>query len=183
MAWYTECLLLRYMDRYIKILLLAGLFLLVFAFGLLRVVRAMEVERRGAVFEVAVGSTVEKNVGKKAKKEKSTKKEKKQKKQRKQKTPRRSSSSAGQMMEATSLQATIENFAFAPASLKVKKGTTVTWTNKDSVGHTVTGENGGWGSALLAKGQSYSHTFSEVGSFPYYCRPHPWITGTVEVGE
>lgn len=182
MAWYTECLLLRYMDRYIKILLLAGLFLLVFAFGLLRVVRAMEVERRGAVFEVAVGSTVEKNVGKKAKKEKSTKKEKKQKKQRKQKRENKKSTK-GEGIQAEVLQATIENFAFAPAILKVKKGTTVTWTNKDSVGHTVTGENGGWGSALLAKGQSYSHTFSEVGSFPYYCRPHPWMKGTVEVGE
>ena len=79
--------------------------------------------------------------------------------------------------------ATIQNFSFQPPKLTVKKGTTVTWTNKDSVGHTVTGDNGGPASALISQGQSYSFTFDTVGTFAYHCQPHPMMKGTVEVTE
>ena len=78
----------------------------------------------------------------------------------------------------------IEDFAFTPATLTVKKGTTVKWTNKDSVSHTVTGdESGGPDSALLAKGESYSFTFNTVGTFAYHCTPHPSMTAKVVVTE
>ena len=78
----------------------------------------------------------------------------------------------------------IEDLAFRPQNITVKKGTTVTWTNKDDVAHTVTADSGsGPKSELLTKGESYSFTFSEVGEFSYHCTPHPQMTGKVTVTE
>jgi plastocyanin len=79
-------------------------------------------------------------------------------------------------------EVTIQNFAFSPANITVKKGTKVTWTNQDSVGHTVTADSGdGPNSQLLNQGQSYTFTFDTVGTFKYHCQPHPKMTGTVVV--
>lgn len=77
----------------------------------------------------------------------------------------------------------ISGFAFAPASLTVKAGTTVTWTNKDSDAHTVTsqGSGGPLGSAALSTGQSYSYTFTKPGTYSYLCTIHPFMTATVTV--
>ena len=77
----------------------------------------------------------------------------------------------------------IEDFAFNPSPITVKKGTKVTWTNKDTAEHTVTGTSGGPDSGLFGKGESYSFTFNEVGAFSYFCEPHPHMTGTVIVTE
>ena len=77
----------------------------------------------------------------------------------------------------------ISNFAYDAETITVTKGTTVTWTNQDTVDHTVTGTDGGPDSALLSKGQSYSYTFDEVGTFEYFCKPHPYMTGKVVVTE
>src|SRR5688572_3850089 len=78
----------------------------------------------------------------------------------------------------------IENFAFSPETITVKKGTTITWTNRDSMAHTVTGNDGqGPDSELLDQGESYSYTFNEAGSFPYACKPHPNMQATVIVTE
>lgn len=77
----------------------------------------------------------------------------------------------------------IMNFAFAPAALTVKAGTTVTWTNKDSDAHTVTsqGSGGPLASAALSTGQSYSYTFTKPGTYAYLCTIHPFMTATVTV--
>ena len=77
----------------------------------------------------------------------------------------------------------ISGFAFSPASLTVKAGTTVTWTNKDSDAHTVTsqGTGGPLGSAALSTGQSYSFTFTKPGTYAYLCTIHPFMTATVTV--
>jgi len=80
----------------------------------------------------------------------------------------------------------ISNFAFSPVNITVKKGTKVTWTNKDTTGHTVTsddGDNGGLDSKLLAQGESYSATFNTAGTFKYHCSIHSEMTGTVTVTE
>jgi len=79
----------------------------------------------------------------------------------------------------------ISNFSFSPASITVKKGTTVTWTNKDSTAHTVTENDGKDGpkSTTLNPGQNYSFTFNAAGSFAYICSIHPNMTGTVTVTE
>lgn len=78
--------------------------------------------------------------------------------------------------------------AFSPANIEIKVGTTVKWTNGSSVTHTVTsGTNGEhddeFDSGNLAPGASFSHTFDEIGEFPYYCIPHlnAGMTGSVTV--
>lgn len=80
---------------------------------------------------------------------------------------------------------TIDNFAFSPASITVKKGTTVTWTNKDSATHTVTENDGqnGPDSGDLANSKSYSFTYNTAGTFKYHCSIHPDMLGTVTVTE
>jgi len=78
----------------------------------------------------------------------------------------------------------IKDMAFNPSAITVKKGTTVSWTNKDSIPHTVTETDGQGGpaSAYLNNGASYSFTFNTVGTFHYHCAIHGF-TGTVEVTE
>lgn len=80
----------------------------------------------------------------------------------------------------------IQSYAFSPATITVKKGTTVTWTNHDDVKHTVTtddGTNNGPKSKLFGNGESYSYTFDVVGTYDYHCEPHPYMKGTVIVTE
>jgi plastocyanin len=60
------------------------------------------------------------------------------------------------------------NSGFVPKTLIVKKGTQVTWTNTSQLAHTVTADNGTFGSGVLMGGQTYTRTFSSVGNFPYY---------------
>lgn len=80
----------------------------------------------------------------------------------------------------------ITNYAFSPANATVKVGTTVTWTNKDAVGHTVTsddGSDGGLDSKLLNQGETYTKTFDKAGTFTYHCTAHPYMKGTITVTE
>lgn len=80
----------------------------------------------------------------------------------------------------------ITNSAFTPATVTVKKGTTVTWTNKDTIKHTVTPDEETAdfkGSELLAQEATYSWTFDKAGTYTYYCQPHPDMKGTVVVTE
>ena len=67
---------------------------------------------------------------------------------------------------------TIQDFAFKPADLSVKVGTTVTWTNKDSTGHSVKWDDGTTPSSTLANGQAYPRTFDTAGTFTYICGIH-----------
>lgn len=82
---------------------------------------------------------------------------------------------------------TIENYAFSPANITVKKGTTVTWTNNDTVEHNVefdeTPASGDKVGPMLAKGETYSFTFDTTGTFGYICSPHPYMKGVVTVVE
>ncbi|MFF2148825.1 plastocyanin/azurin family copper-binding protein [Kitasatospora sp. NPDC058190] len=79
----------------------------------------------------------------------------------------------------------IKNFAFAPAAITVKAGTTVTWTNQDTDAHTVTSQNkaGALNSQALNTGQSYSYTFTTPGTYGYLCTIHPFMTATVTVTQ
>ena len=77
---------------------------------------------------------------------------------------------------------TIVNFAFSPATITIESGTTVTWINEDSVGHTVTSDSGSeLDSPLLKKSEVYTHTFNTPGTYQYYCAPHPAMKGTIIV--
>jgi len=81
----------------------------------------------------------------------------------------------------SSLEVNISNFSFGPNELEVKVGTTVTWTNKDNMGHTVTADDGTFDSGTLGKGSTFSVTFSEAGTFSYHCNFHPSMIGTITV--
>lgn len=96
------------------------------------------------------------------------------------------SQNQGQSQQQTSSNdVNIKNFAFSPSSLTVKKGATVKWTNSDDTAHTVIESDNKTGpsSPLLAKDQSYSFTYKEVGIFTYKCSVHPYMTGSVTVTE
>jgi amicyanin len=77
----------------------------------------------------------------------------------------------------------IQGYAFQPVEINVAPGTTVTWTNRDAVAHTVSARAGDWGSGLVSQGQQFSHTFTEPGTYDYFCQPHPWMVGRIVVGQ
>ena len=90
-------------------------------------------------------------------------------------------SSAASQAPAASDAITIQNFAFAPASLTVKSGATVTWTNMDSPKHSVKWDDGTTGSDPLATGATYTRTFAAAGTFTYVCGIHASMKGTIVV--
>jgi plastocyanin len=79
------------------------------------------------------------------------------------------------------VSATVEDFSFQPARLVVKPGTTVVWTNQGQVVHTVTAQDGSFESGEIQPGGRGSVTFSQPGTYPYHCTPHPFMKGVVEV--
>jgi plastocyanin len=81
-------------------------------------------------------------------------------------------------------QVTVDNFAFMPAAITVKAGSTVTWTNKDEEPHSVVSASDGIRSQTLAgDALSYSHTFRTAGTYSYNCSIHPFMHGTVVVTQ
>ena len=76
----------------------------------------------------------------------------------------------------------IKDFAFGPSTLAVSVGETVTWTNnEDGIGHTTTSDDGVWQSGTLNPGDTFEFTFTEAGTFTYFCSIHPSMTATVTV--
>lgn len=77
---------------------------------------------------------------------------------------------------------------FDPAEISVKVGTTVIWTNNDSVPHTVTsgdpsgGPSGTFDSGLIKPGQIFKYSFTSANTTSYFCTVHPWMTGKVTAG-
>ena len=74
----------------------------------------------------------------------------------------------------------IDNFTFEPAQLTVKVGTTVTWTNRDDIPHTVVSA-GKFRSKTMDTDGTFSFTFTTAGEYKYFCSLHPHMTGTVKV--
>src|SRR5215468_10131231 len=74
----------------------------------------------------------------------------------------------------------IGNFTFGPQELRIKTGTTVTWTNEDDIPHTVVSPNNFRSKALDTDG-TFSFTFTTPGAFKYFCSLHPHMTGTIVV--
>jgi plastocyanin len=74
----------------------------------------------------------------------------------------------------------IGNFTFGPQELKVKSGTTVTWTNEDDIPHTVVSVNN-FRSKALDSDEKFSFTFATPGTYKYFCSLHPHMTGTIVV--
>jgi len=75
----------------------------------------------------------------------------------------------------------IENMAYAPTTITVKVGDLVTWTNKDSVSHSATADDGSFDTGILAQGQSGTASFSKAGTYTYHCKVHPNMKATIIV--
>ncbi|MDQ3849971.1 MAG: hypothetical protein M3296_05080, partial [Actinomycetota bacterium] len=73
--------------------------------------------------------------------------------------------------------------AVDPPRIAVLVGEGVEWLNASVREHTVTSRDGLFDSDRLGPGRRFSHTFASAGSFAYYCRIHPYITGTVDVAN
>jgi len=82
---------------------------------------------------------------------------------------------------AASGSVAIADFSFSPASITIGQGDTVTWTNNGPTAHSATANGGEFDTGILKAGQSSSHTFSQAGTYSYFCRPHPFMKGTVVV--
>jgi plastocyanin len=95
----------------------------------------------------------------------------------------------GGTTSGTAVTVDILDYQFSPATLTIKVGETVRWSNGGAAAHTVTGGNfgsgqlagpsgGGYGSGGSA-GQVYARTFTNAGTYDYHCANHPQMTGTV----
>jgi plastocyanin len=75
----------------------------------------------------------------------------------------------------------IDNFSFTPQTLTVPVGTTVTWTNRDDIPHTVVSSDGVFKSKVRDTDEKFSYTFSKPGTYSYFCSLHPKMTGKILV--
>jgi plastocyanin len=85
--------------------------------------------------------------------------------------------------EADIASVAIAGFVFSSNSITIAPGDTVTWTNDDTAIHDVTATGSAWTSGVMNQGDSFSHTFTDEGTFTYLCSLHPWMTGTVVVSQ
>ncbi len=83
--------------------------------------------------------------------------------------------------QGKNMRITIGNFSFLPQIVTVKAGTTVTWINKDDVPHTVSSTTQKFRSGVLDTDGEFSYTFSDPGTYEYFCSVHPHMTGKVIV--
>lgn len=77
----------------------------------------------------------------------------------------------------------IANMVFDPSELRIASGTTVIWTNKEAIPHTVTSSEGTLASDTLQQNDTFRHTFDATGSVDYFCAIHPNMKGTITVTD
>jgi plastocyanin len=75
----------------------------------------------------------------------------------------------------------ISGFSFSPRNITVTVGDTITWTNSDAQAHTATADDGSFDTGTIGNGGSGSATFATAGTFPYHCKIHASMTGTITV--
>jgi plastocyanin len=97
-----------------------------------------------------------------------------------------SGSNAGEA--SSGAKVAVKLFQFQPAELEVKAGTTVTWTNEDDIGHTITSgtsenKDGRFDMRLAGKGATFSFTFTQPGTFTYFCNRHQSMQGRIRVTQ
>jgi plastocyanin len=90
----------------------------------------------------------------------------------------------GPRTEAQTNSVLIEHLCFSPMVVHVTPGTTVRWTNRDPLDHTVTGGSGSFGDyEVFGQDKGVSHRFDQPGTYPYFCALHPTMVGAVVVGD
>jgi amicyanin len=88
---------------------------------------------------------------------------------------------SAEQAQASNAEVKIDNFSFGPATLMVAAGTTVTWTNRDDIPHTVVSDDKAFKSKVLDTDEKFSFTFTKPGTYAYFCSIHPKMTGKVVV--
>jgi plastocyanin len=93
------------------------------------------------------------------------------------------SSTTAPATQAASPTVAIDNFRFNPSTLTINRGSTVTWVNRDDVPHTATGKGASpaFDSNPLDTDEKFSFTFTNPGTYEYYCKVHPHMVGVVIV--
>jgi plastocyanin len=86
-----------------------------------------------------------------------------------------------QRARAADTNVRIDNFTFTPATLNVKPGAVVAWTNEDDIPHSIVAADGKFHSRALDTGDAFSFTLTEPGVYDYYCGLHPHMKGTIIV--
>jgi len=93
-------------------------------------------------------------------------------------------SEASDKSEMASNEVTIDNFSFTPQTLTIPAGSTVKWTNKDDVPHTVVETNSHkFKSKALDTDETFSYTFTDPGTYEYFCSVHPKMVAKVIVQQ
>jgi plastocyanin len=82
---------------------------------------------------------------------------------------------------ALMLRTGMKNINYLRSKLEVVVGTTVEWTNRDPLAHSVTAVDRSFNSGLIQPGKTYRHTFTKAGTFNFFCMPHPFMKGTIVV--
>ena len=90
-------------------------------------------------------------------------------------------SSAAQQGQAPTVDVKIDNFSFSPPTITIPVGTTVRWTNRDDIQHTVVSDKEIFKSKTLDTDDQFSYTFTKPGTYDYFCSIHPKMTGKVIV--
>jgi plastocyanin len=85
--------------------------------------------------------------------------------------------------DAGTVAVTIKDLAFSPSAITAKVGDIITFTNEDTPNHTATLDKGDCGTETLATGDSGGLTFSAAGTYPFHCKIHSSMTGTITVTE
>jgi amicyanin len=90
---------------------------------------------------------------------------------------------SGQKAQRSPVTVSIANSVFEPKELIVTAGTTVTWVNADDVPHTVTSTVSPllFASKTLRAADTFSFEFTAAGTYDYFCKVHPYMTGKVLV--
>ena len=89
----------------------------------------------------------------------------------------------GASQKTESAEVKIDNFSFGPPTLTVSVGTTVAWTNRDDIPHTVTSSDDPkvFKAKVLDTDEKFSFTFTKAGTYPYFCSIHPKMSAKVIV--
>ena len=94
-----------------------------------------------------------------------------------------SAPAAGQDSKGQTVDVKIDNFSFSPATITIPAGTTVKWTNRDDIPHTVVSDASPplFRSKALDTDDSFAMVFDKPGTYHYFCGLHPHMTGTIVV--
>ena|ERR1035438_9349154 len=82
---------------------------------------------------------------------------------------------------ASEVAVKIDNFSFSPATVTIPAGTTIRWTNRDDIPHSVTSDDKVFKSKTLDTDEQFTYTFTKPGTYNYFCSLHPKMTAKVVV--